>query len=576
MGTSPGARYQRAAKTLQTLADVKLDGVDLSGFDFNGLEFLRCSFVGATLTGATFHSAVDCDFCRSVGESVTFNHIDRSRFNNARLKSTRWVTHLDGADFTGGEFEGAVFSESFWASAVTPRPAETGPVFARATLKRALFDGLRLASPDFSDADLTGSYFSSVRFKNPVFRGANLDGSSLVGCTLPGADFTRASLTGENLGEVDLTDAIVTRADLAGSNLRGATLVGVDLSGARNFDPRMAQPSSAGPSLTSLNKVAAQAKQIRISFHLADSAGGVGMPVNIHTYGGRKAGASAHSSLPGLHDKINLRPQGVVDLTAELLQLGNSFGHQAVLLSTVGVESTKSPTSGKQLHDLVVNSIAEAFGQTVPPADELAAATKAWREQLREQQAADQERREASKKQALKQETTAKKQIAKKIAREVGQVTDIATFLKAIELRIEKPKIDKATRMLKAERFKLFNDITDDHIAGVVKSQTDPDLVYACRVSHEGHYACCTQNLNICGGLRGSVCKHLLVLIIGLVKAGELDPTTIDAWLARTHDVKAELDKELMGDIFIRYKGAEAGEVDWRPTETVPEDYYAL
>jgi hypothetical protein len=31
-----------------------------------------------------------------------------------------------------------------------------------------------------------------------------------------------------------------------------------------------------------------------------------------------------------------------------------------------------------------------------------------------------------------------------------------------------------------------------------------------------------------------------------------------------------------MGEIFIRRKGAEAGEVDWRPTETVPEDYYAL
>ena len=60
------------------------------------------------------------------------------------------------------------------------------------------------------------------------------------------------------------------------------------------------------------------------------------------------------------------------------------------------------------------------------------------------------------------------------------------------------------------------------------------------------------------------------------VQAGELDPTTIDGWIAKTHDVKPELDKEKMGAIFIKYKGAEAGEVDWRPTETVPEDYYAL
>jgi hypothetical protein len=109
-----------------------------------------------------------------------------------------------------------------------------------------------------------------------------------------------------------------------------------------------------------------------------------------------------------------------------------------------------------------------------------------------------------------------------------------------------------------------------------VKSQTDADLVYACRIESDGQYACCTQNLNICGGLRGSICKHLLVLIIGLVKAGQLDPSSIDTWIAKSHDTKPELNKETMGEIFIRYKGAEAGEVDWRPTETVPEDYYAV
>ena len=166
--------------------------------------------------------------------------------------------------------------------------------------------------------------------------------------------------------------------------------------------------------------------------------------------------------------------------------------------------------------------------------------------------------------------------MASQVSREVGKVTDIATFLKALELRADKQKIAKAAAMLKAERFKLFNDVTDESVSGVVKSQTSPDLVYACRIDSDGGYACCTQNLNICGGLRGSVCKHLLVLIIGLVKAGQLDPATIDDWVARTADAKPVLDKEKMGDIFIRYKGAEAGEVDWRPTETVPEDYYAL
>jgi len=39
---------------------------------------------------------------------------------------------------------------------------------------------------------------------------------------------------------------------------------------------------------------------------------------------------------------------------------------------------------------------------------------------------------------------------------------------------------------------------------------------------------------------------------------------------------KAALDKNAISATFIKYKGAEAGEIDWRPTETIPEDYYAL
>ena len=226
---------------------------------------------------------------------------------------------------------------------------------------------------------------------------------------------------------------------------------------------------------------------------------------------------------------------------------------------------------------MVLLGIAEAFAaRSCPAEDVLAAATKAYRDAEHVKGAADREKRAEAKAVAEKQKEKATKQIAKKIEKTVGKVTDIATFLKALELRIEKPKIDKATKMLKASGFKLFNDVTDEFVSGVVKSQTDPDLVYACRVDHQGQYSCCTQNLNVCGGLRGSICKHLLVLIVGLVQAGELDPNTIDAWIAKTLHTKPELDKENMGAIFIKYKGAEAGEVDWRPTETVPEDYYAL
>ena len=72
------------------------------------------------------------------------------------------------------------------------------------------------------------------------------------------------------------------------------------------------------------------------------------------------------------------------------------------------------------------------------------------------------------------------------------------------------------------------------------------------------------------------MCKHLLVLIVGLAKSGELDPNQIDTWIRLSKTNKPALDKDAMSETFLRYKGAEAGEVDWRPTETIPEDYYAL
>src|SRR3569832_1332748 len=111
---------------------------------------------------------------------------------------------------------------------------------------------------------------------------------------------------------------------------------------------------------------------------------------------------------------------------------------------------------------------------------------------------------------------------------------------------------------------------------GVVKSQTDADLVYACQLTKSGEFFCCTQNLNHCGGLRGALCKHLLVLAVGLTQSGQLDPSLAHAWATASRKKKPALDKDTATATFVRYKGAEAFYFDWRPTETIPEDYYAL
>jgi len=145
-----------------------------------------------------------------------------------------------------------------------------------------------------------------------------------------------------------------------------------------------------------------------------------------------------------------------------------------------------------------------------------------------------------------------------------------------LKAEFDKARVDKCIRMLKTERFSLFAEVKDDTLTGIVKSQTDEGLVYSCRLTNQGAFACCTQNLFPCGGLRGALCKHLLVLTIGLTKAGELDPARAYELVMASTARKPELDKDIMSETFLRYKGAQAGELDWRPTETIPEDYYAF
>jgi hypothetical protein len=153
---------------------------------------------------------------------------------------------------------------------------------------------------------------------------------------------------------------------------------------------------------------------------------------------------------------------------------------------------------------------------------------------------------------------------------------DFNAFMEQLGQNLDAARLDKALSMLKAERFQLFAEVKDGALVGVVKSQSNPTLVYSCRLAADGTFACCTQNLFPCGGLRGALCKHLLVLLIGLTKAEQLDPAQADAWVQASQEQRPVLDKDVMSETFLRYKGAEAGEVDWRPTETIPEDYYTL
>jgi uncharacterized protein YjbI with pentapeptide repeats len=159
---------------------------------------------------------------------------------------------------------------------------------------------------------------------------------------------------------------------------------------------------------------------------------------------------------------------------------------------------------------------------------------------------------------------------------DVESVESFDQFMKQVAAKVDAARLDKALKMLKAERFQLYSDVDNDSCIGVVRSQTDADLVYICRLTSSGDFSCCTQNLNACGGLRGAPCKHLLVLLIGLTKAEQIDAKKAAAWIHLSQIRKPALDKDLMAEALLKFKGVETGEIDWRPTETVPEDYFAM
>jgi hypothetical protein len=153
---------------------------------------------------------------------------------------------------------------------------------------------------------------------------------------------------------------------------------------------------------------------------------------------------------------------------------------------------------------------------------------------------------------------------------------DFTAFYERVRKIVDGGRLGQAVSMLKGTKFHLFAEVNENQVIGVTRSQGSKDRFYACRLTSAGQYECGTQRLNKCAVLGGRVCKHLLVLILGLARSGTFDCGLAFQWLQLTRGQKETMDREVMTATFLKYKGVESGEVDWRPTETIPEDYYAL
>jgi hypothetical protein len=158
--------------------------------------------------------------------------------------------------------------------------------------------------------------------------------------------------------------------------------------------------------------------------------------------------------------------------------------------------------------------------------------------------------------------------------------TDWDDFREKVETVADHTKLDKAWAMLRKDKFRLYAEVHADFVCGVVRAQSTDTRVYACRLASDGKYSCCTQNLIQCVVSRGSPCKHLLVLVVGLVRAGQLNSATALDWLRKSRRQGltkdgCKPDKDVVTATFLKYKHMEAGEIDWRPMETIPEDFYS-
>lgn len=153
---------------------------------------------------------------------------------------------------------------------------------------------------------------------------------------------------------------------------------------------------------------------------------------------------------------------------------------------------------------------------------------------------------------------------------------DFAGFLNLLYGHVDEGKLGRALDMLRKDRFKLYTRLDDNHLVGVVRSQSGSGSVYASWLTPQGRYGCSQPDLEACMGLQGTTCKHLLVLVVGLARTGAMPVAQALQWIRAASGKPPTENTELCAETFIQYKGAEAGEVDWRPTETIPEDFYAI
>jgi hypothetical protein len=149
-------------------------------------------------------------------------------------------------------------------------------------------------------------------------------------------------------------------------------------------------------------------------------------------------------------------------------------------------------------------------------------------------------------------------------------------LLRLLDRHLERDRMERALEMLRAETHQLYSQVDRRSVSGVIRSQSAESKLYLCRLDESGEYCCCDNDFEPCMGTQGRLCKHIILLVVGLVQSGALPFTSAYRWVHAARAHAPGLDMRVVEHALGLYRLAQQGQVDWRPVETIPEDYYAI
>lgn len=246
----------------ESLAGMKLDGIDLSRLDLAGINLVKafCAkacFAESNLTGANLKGGI------FIEADLEKTHMDRADISGAIFQKAQLTgcvmtgaeftrtlfqdADLTGADFTGAHFDFALFERSKLPSAL----------FTSASGESAVFLNSDLTAADFSRGDMEKWVFQNCDMDQVRFTAATAPKLTLLGCRgeslcCAGANLHKArfiqksAFPGANFQDANMESACVMESDLSKSDFRGANMDNSLISGANLHGAKLCKVSARG------------------------------------------------------------------------------------------------------------------------------------------------------------------------------------------------------------------------------------------------------------------------------------------------------------------------------------------